>query len=132
MQKYIEHIQEIAKDDPAYTTPVPMDMKIMDLFHAFNVELKYIVYKFVKDPQLDVGKEIECLKKQYIFNYVIRHGFNWAGMDSLDTIRRKCNKDNLPTLDDFVCLLQELTDMQDYAFYDGKPCKEVIEDIMAL
>lgn len=132
METYIEHIQKVAQTDPAYTTPIPMDRKaLLGLFEAFNVELTYIKYKFVQNPDLDVKKEIAILMQLYLFNPVIRHAFNWAGIGmSVSCTEKACDKNDPPLKADVV--IEDIPEMRGYAFYDGRPICKVISEQKAI
>lgn len=125
MKKYIEHIYEIAKGNPLYTTPIPIDVLTMrNLFDAFSDELTYIEYRFLLNSKLDVRNEIAILKNLYVFNYVVRHVYNWMNMDMcVDLTMRRCLGKKHLTLQDVV--FHQCSIMGDYAFYDGRPCNEV-------
>lgn len=132
MIKYIEHIRKLAEKDPAYITPVPIDVKTMErLFSAFNDELTYIEYKFLMNKDVDVKKETDTLKGLYVFNYIIRHAYNWMtiGMGVYVLLNRYNGIEPI-SLQNIV--FTQCSVMGNYAFYDGRSCKEVYEEVEKL
>lgn len=129
MQKYIEHIHDIASSDSAYTTPVPIDVKTMaNLFAAFEDELMYIEYKYILNKEIEVSKEIANLKALYVFNYIIKHAYNWMTVEmSVYMTKRRCDGKGPLSLQDIV--FNQCSIMGDYAFYDGRSYKEVYEEV---
>lgn len=130
MKKYIEHIKELGKDtlsnllwkDNPYLKP---------LLNGFCEEITYIKYRYYKDTAFNVSAEIDKLKSLYIFNNIIRHAYNVSntGM-GISAIIDKYKAGQKVSLNDIHFFNTQ--EMQDYAFYDGTPVKDVLEDLKKL
>lgn len=132
MQTYIEHLKELALKDSSFSNPMPIDLKAMFVvLDAFGEELNYIKYKYFKDSSVNVEFEISRLKELYLFNPVIKHSYNVTNSEiSVWSIKEECTKGKILSLKDLRFL--SVSEMQDYAFYDGTPVKDVMEEIQSL
>lgn len=128
MRTYLDYIRE--KIENKEGSPTERFINLRRLVTFFHNELVYLAYKYSKDQSSITIKDVEGLKKAYCFNDMAWNAFNWSGssygvgwLEDLIKSRQMPNKEDME-------LALYYPEMQDYAFYDGTPVKEVMPNIL--
>lgn len=118
-QTYIDKIKEVDRKDPTFTKKYGGV-----LLKNFLNELHYIEYKSNENVNFEVIQEIKKVKALYLFNASMRHWY--LGMNNIveQMLALYRNGLKLPIERIYPCM-----SFEDYAFYDGTPVKEVIEEL---
>lgn len=86
----------------------------------------------MQDQTIDIPKKTEQLKEAYCFNDIAWNSYNWSNSEiSKRWLEDLYKSKQMPSKEDME-FAWYYPDMQDYAFYDGTPVKQVMEELNTL
>lgn len=130
MKTYLEFIKEKIVNNEG--TPQERFLNLRRLTTFFHNEVIHLAYKYMRDNTINIPKETEQLKKTYCFNDIAWNAYNWSNSElSKGWLDDLYKTHQLPLKEDMEFAFY-YPEMQDYAFYDGTPVKDVLEDLKKL
>ncbi len=127
MRTYLDYIR--GKIENKEGSPTERFVNLRRLVTFFHNEVVYLAYKYSKDQFSITIADVEELKKAYCFNDMAWNAFSWSGSAfGMGWLEDLIKSKQMPNKGDMEFALY-YPDMQDYAFYDGTPVKEVIEEL---
>lgn len=130
MKTYLEYIKGKIINNEG--TPQQRFINLRRLMTFFHNEIIYLAYKYVHDQNIDIPIETEQLKNAYCFNDIAWNSYVWSNSEmSKGWLEDLYKSKQLPSEKDME-FAWYYPEMQDYAFYDGTPVKDVMEEIKQL
>lgn len=130
MKTYLEYIKEKILNKEG--TPQQRFLNLRCLVTSFHNEIVYLAYRYMQDQSINILKETERLKWAYCFNDIAWNAYIWSNSEMCKGWLEDLYKSKQLPLAEDMKFAWYYPKMQDYAFYDGTPVKDVMEEIQSL